>query len=55
MTTEVVLDKLLAEIPLFHNLNETERRQLAEITSSSPAPPARSIVRQGEESRTCGW
>ena len=28
---EMISDKLLREIPLFRNLNATERRQLAEI------------------------
>jgi CRP-like cAMP-binding protein len=51
MTTDLVLDKLLAQIPLFRNLNPTERRQLAEITKLEPWAAGATIVRQGEQSR----
>jgi CRP-like cAMP-binding protein len=51
MTTEIVLDKLLTQIPLFRNLNPTERRQLAEITKLEPWAAGSVIVRQGEQSR----
>ncbi|HEX3999507.1 MAG TPA: cyclic nucleotide-binding domain-containing protein [Pirellulales bacterium] len=51
MTTDIVLDKLLAEIPLFRNLNATERRQLAEITRLEPWAAGATIARQGEECR----
>jgi hypothetical protein len=46
MAADVVLDKLLSEIPLFRNLNSTERRQLAEITRLEPLPAGAVIVRQ---------
>lgn len=51
MTADIVLDKLLTEIPLFRNLNPTERRQLGEITKLEPWAAGTTIVRQGEQSR----
>jgi CRP/FNR family transcriptional regulator, cyclic AMP receptor protein len=51
MPTDIVLDKLLTQIPLFRNLNPTERRQLAEITRLEPWTAGAIIVRQGEQSR----
>ena len=51
MKTDIVLDKLMADIPLFRNLNHTERRQLAEITRVEPWAAGTTIARQGEECR----
>ena len=51
MTVEVVSESLLAKIPLFRNLNPTERRQLAEIIRVQQSPPGAMIIRQGEKSR----
>ena len=51
MPTDIVLDKLLAEIPLCRNLNATDRRQLAEITRVEPWAAGATIVRQGEQCR----
>ena len=51
MAADIVLDKLLTQIPLFRNLNPTERRQLAEITHLEPWAAGTTIARQGEQSR----
>lgn len=51
MAADIVLDKLLLQIPLFRNLNPTERRQLAEITKLEPHAAGTVIVRQGEQCR----
>ncbi len=51
MKSDVVLDKLIAEIPLFRNLNATERRQLAEVTKIEPWTAGATIGCQGEKSR----
>lgn len=51
MPAEVVLDKLMTEIPLFRGLNPTERRQLAEVTRLEPWAAGATIVRQGEQCR----
>ena len=51
MATDVVLDKLITEIPLFRNLNATERRQLAEVMRLEPWAAGATILRQGEHCR----
>ena len=48
MTAELVSETLLRDIPLFRNLNSTERRQLAEIIQVQQAAPGEVIIRQGE-------
>ena len=51
MTAELVSETLLRDIPLFRNLNSTERRQLAETIQVQLASPGEVIIRQGEMSR----
>jgi CRP-like cAMP-binding protein len=51
MAAELVSETLLRDIPLFRNLNSTERRQLAEIIQVQQAAPGTVIIRQGEMSR----
>jgi CRP-like cAMP-binding protein len=48
MNLATVSVELLRKIPLFQNLNNTELRQLAEISRAISFPPAEAIMRQGE-------
>ncbi len=50
-TVETISDELLRDIPLFRNMNASERRQLADITQVEPLPPGATLFRQGESSR----
>lgn len=49
MTRQPTAD-LLQKIPIFHSLNETERRQLVEITSQKEFKVGEFVLRQG---KTC--
>ncbi len=51
MVSEAVPDKVFKDIPLFHNLNSTERHQLADVVQSLEFKPGDVILRQGEECR----
>ena len=51
MPVETISESVLAKIPLFRNLNPTERRQLAEIIRVQQFAPGAVIIRQGEKSR----
>ncbi|HEY2146995.1 MAG TPA: cyclic nucleotide-binding domain-containing protein [Pirellulales bacterium] len=51
MITDSIPDKLMQDIPLFRLLNQTERRQLAEITQIKVYKPGDLILEQGKESR----
>ena len=52
MIDQSVSAEMLANIPLLHNLNETERRQMADIASLRHFAPGEVVVRQGEDSQT---
>ena len=51
MIAETIPDKLMQDIPLFRLLNQTERRQLAEIIRIKVYKPGELILKQGKESR----
>jgi CRP/FNR family transcriptional regulator, cyclic AMP receptor protein len=51
MSAEVVSDKLLRDIPLFRNLNPSERRQIADVIHMQEFKPGDIVIRQGESSR----
>ena len=52
MIDQSVSADMLENIPLLHNFNETERRQMADIASLKHFAPGEVVVRQGEDSRT---
>ncbi|HTU25744.1 MAG TPA: cyclic nucleotide-binding domain-containing protein, partial [Pirellulales bacterium] len=52
MIDQAVSARLLENIPLMANFNETERRQMADIASLKHFAPGEIVVRQGEDSRT---
>jgi CRP-like cAMP-binding protein len=43
--------QVLRSIPLFHNLNETECRQIAEVIQMHSFAAGETVIRQGESSR----
>ena len=50
MPVTVNLD-ILRRIPLFHNLNESEFRQIAEVIRLRDFAPGEYVIRQGDQSR----
>jgi CRP-like cAMP-binding protein len=51
MIDQRVNSQLLANIPLLQNFNETERRQMADISTLKHFAPGEIVVRQGEDSQ----
>ncbi len=51
MVAEAISDKVLQDIPIFHDLNATERAQLAEVIRVREYKPGDVILHQGKECR----
>ena len=52
MIDQTIAPQVLERIPLFHNFNDTERRQLADIAQVRHFAPGEMVFRQGENSQS---